>query len=49
VLAGAPRDVTVRARELTRLLAIDRDDFHALVEREPALRLAIEGRLLEPR
>jgi voltage-gated potassium channel len=49
VLAGAPRDATVRALELTRLLAIDRDDFNALVEREPALRLAIEGRLLERR
>jgi voltage-gated potassium channel len=47
VLAGLPREVTVRARELTRLLAIDRDDFIALVEREPALRLAIEGRLLK--
>ncbi len=49
VLAGSPRMATVRALEPTRLLAIDRDDFNALVEREPALRLAIEGRLLDPR
>jgi voltage-gated potassium channel len=47
VLAGTPREATIRARELTRLLAIERDDFVGLVEREPALRLAIEGRLLD--
>jgi voltage-gated potassium channel len=44
VLSGAPWDVTVRAREVTRLLAIDRDDFNALAEREPALRRAIAQR-----
>jgi voltage-gated potassium channel len=49
VLAGRPREETVRATELTRLLAIDREDFRALVERDPALRLAIEGRVLAGR
>ncbi|MGL4242919.1 MAG: cyclic nucleotide-gated ion channel [Beijerinckiaceae bacterium] len=44
VLAGHPWDVTVRARELTRLLAIDHDDFNALAEREPALRRSMEPR-----
>jgi voltage-gated potassium channel len=47
-LADAPRDATVRARELTRLLAIERHDFRALVERDPSLRLAIEGRVFNP-
>jgi voltage-gated potassium channel len=45
VLSHQPRDATVRALQLTRLLAIDRDDFKALVERDPSLRLAIEGRI----
>jgi voltage-gated potassium channel len=49
VLAGAPRESTVRARELSRLLAIDKDDFRGLVERKPELRLAIEGRPLRAR
>jgi voltage-gated potassium channel len=49
VLAGTPREFTIRARELTRLLAIDRNDFLALVERDPTLRLAIEGQLLASR
>jgi voltage-gated potassium channel len=45
VLAGLPWDATVRAREVTRLLAIDRDDFNALAEREPAIRRAIAERV----
>jgi voltage-gated potassium channel len=42
VLDGLPHTATIRARELTRLLAIDRDDFTALAEQEPAIRAACE-------
>ncbi len=41
VLAGEPWEQTVRARELTRLLAIDRDDFHALAERDQTFARAV--------
>jgi voltage-gated potassium channel len=47
VLRGEPYSATVRARELTRLLAIDRDDFAALAEKEPMLRAAFEIREAE--
>lgn len=42
VLNGQPHGATIRARELTRLLAIDQDDFSELAEREPGLRKAFE-------
>jgi voltage-gated potassium channel len=42
VLGGLPYASTIRARELTRLLAIDRDDFGELTEREPGMRKAFE-------
>jgi voltage-gated potassium channel len=43
VLSGQPMEATIRAREVTRLLAIHRDDFNALAEREPTLRRAVES------
>ena len=42
VLADAIRLATVKAVEPTRLLALDRSDFHTLLEREPSLRETIE-------
>jgi voltage-gated potassium channel len=44
LLADEPWDATIRARELTRLLALDRADFVALAEREPSLRRAAAER-----
>jgi voltage-gated potassium channel len=44
VLGGHSCSATIRARELTRLLAIDRDDFAELAEKEPSLRAAFEMR-----
>lgn len=47
VLSGQPYGATVRAREVTRLLAIGRDDFTELADKEPALRAAFERREIE--
>jgi voltage-gated potassium channel len=44
VLGGTPYAATIRARELTRLLAIDRDDFVELAEKEPSMCAAFERR-----
>jgi voltage-gated potassium channel len=49
VLADEPCHCTVRALERTRLLAIDRHEFLALLEREPALREEIEAALAKRR
>ncbi len=45
VLSDAPSPCTVRAVERTRLLALDRHDFQALMEREPHLRAEVESAL----
>ncbi len=45
VLDDSPCACTVRALERTRLLALDRHDFQALMEREPHLRAEIEAAL----
>jgi voltage-gated potassium channel len=45
VLFGNPSPCTVRALERTRLLALDRHDFQALMEREPHLRAEVEAAL----
>jgi voltage-gated potassium channel len=45
VLEDCPCACTVRALERTRLLALDRHDFQALMEREPHLRAEIEAGL----
>jgi voltage-gated potassium channel len=46
VLADTIRIATVKAIERTRLLALDRTDFHTLLEREPDLRKHIEVAVL---
>ena len=43
VLGDGHCTATVRAVEPTRLLALDRHDFHALIEREPHLRQEFEA------
>ncbi len=45
VLDDSPCSCTVRALERTRLLALDRHDFQALMEREPHLKAEIEAAL----
>jgi voltage-gated potassium channel len=45
VLSESPSPCTVRAIERTRLLALDRQDFQALMEREPHLRAEVESAL----
>jgi voltage-gated potassium channel len=49
VLFGSPSPCTVRAVERTRLLALDRHDFQALMEREPHLRAEVEAALASRR
>ena len=49
VLFGSPSPCTVRAVERTRLLALDRQDFQALMEREPHLRAEVEAALVSRR
>jgi voltage-gated potassium channel len=49
VLFGNPSPCTVRAVERTRLLALDRQDFQALMEREPHLRAEVEAALASRR
>jgi voltage-gated potassium channel len=49
VLFGNPSPCTVRAVESTRLLALDRHDFQALMEREPHLRAEVEAALASRR
>jgi voltage-gated potassium channel len=43
VLLNLPRRATVRALEPTRLLALDRADVEALIEREPGLKTDIDA------
>jgi voltage-gated potassium channel len=49
VLSDRPSSCTVRALERTRLLALDRHDFQALMEREPQLRAEVERALASRR
>jgi voltage-gated potassium channel len=49
VLMQKPREATVRALEQIRLLALDRYDLEALIEREPELKTDIDAMMVKRR